>query len=190
MKFLLLALLFSTSVFAKSYNQTFSNDDFYKAKTGTSFLRFDMKSTKMGMITTDFYGVAKKFAVSFDLRKKTIKNAVVSFKVADLDTDVNDRNKKMYNLCFEKNKYPHLIVTLNNSIRIGKNKKTIPATMNVRGKNKAINVLIETVKKGKRLIVTGVSQVSLKELEIPDPSIWIAKVDDKVELKFNFEVSL
>lgn len=190
MKILLFALLFTTSLFAKSYQQEFSQEDFYKAKSAVSFLRFDMKSTKMAMITTDFYGIAKKFTVSFEHSKNTIKDAIVTFKVTDLDTDVNDRNKKMYDLCFESKKFPHLIVTLNNPIKIGKASQSIPATMNIRGKNKSIQIMVETVKKGKKLTVTGVAKVSIKALEIPDPSIWIAKVDDSIDLKFNFELDL
>lgn len=190
MKYIFIFLLLTTSLYAKSYKREFKYSDFYQAKTAPSFLRFDMESTKMGMMTTSFHGVAKKFDVNFGLKDNTLTNTVVHFRVEELDTDVNDRNKKMYNLCFEKDKFPDLIVTLNGPYIIGKTKKSVAATMNVRGKNKQIQIMLDITKKGNKLIVTGVSQVSLKALEIPDPSIWIAKVKDKIELRFNLELDL
>lgn len=190
MKYLFLLLFLSTSLMAKSYKKTFSYDDFYKAKAAINFMRFDMESTKLGMFTTSFHGVVRKANLSYKFKKNTLSNATIFFKVADLDTDVNNRNKKMHNFCFSKDKFSDIIITLHSSIKTGAMEKNISATMNVRGKNKEIEVIIDVIKRGKKLIITGISQVSLKELEIPNPSIWVAKVSDKVEINFNFELDL
>lgn len=189
MKFLLLLFLLSTSLVAKEYFQNFSNEDFYKAKTSVSYLRFDMKSTKLGVMTTDFFGVAKKFNIRFSNKDQFIESASVNFKISDLDTDVNDRNKKMYNLCFDYKKFPELTITLMKPVKIN-SEAIVPAVMQVRGKKKDIELKVKIVQKENKLIVSGVSQVSLKALEIPDPSIWVAKVEDRFELNFSIELSL
>ena len=175
---------------AKDYKSTFSYEDFFKAKSAINFMRFDMESTKFGMVTTAFHGVVKKINLSYKLKKNVVSHAIISFKAVDLDTDVNGRNKKMHDLCFTKDKYPDIIVTLNAPIKVGTTQKSIPATMNIRGQNKDIKIIIDVIKKGKKLIVTGLSQTGLKELSIPDPSIWVAKVKNKIEIKFNFELDL
>jgi hypothetical protein len=189
MKALILLLLLSTSLFAKEYSQQFSYKEFYSAKTSNSYLRFDMKSTKLGMLTTDFFGVAKKFNISFDKTGDMIDRASVNFKILDLDTDVNDRNKKMYNLCFDYKKYPELTITLNKPIKIN-SEVIIPAIILIRGKKKTINLKVKVTQKENKLIVSGISKVSLKALEVPDPSIWIAKVDDSFNLNFSVELDL
>lgn len=189
MKMLILSLFISTSLFAKEYKQNFKYEDFYQAKTAKSSLRFDMKSTKLGMMTTDFYGVVKDFTASFSKEKKMISSAVVKFKVEDLDTDVNDRNKKMYKLCFESKKYPFFEVLLDGPLGLNEAKK-VAAILVIRGKKKKVMIDIKTQTVGNKVTVSGKIKTSIKYLEIPDPSIWIAKVEDSFDISFSIDLDL
>ena len=60
--------------------------------------------------------------------------------------------------------------------------------LNVLGKKKPILINMNIDNKGKYLNVKGNSKISIRELEIPDPSTLVSKLNDKVDINFNFKI--
>jgi hypothetical protein len=180
----LIALIFCFSGQAKIVQKTFTFRDYEHAKSSNQFIKFYMESTKAGLVTTSFEGLVKKFTLRYDKQETELNSGLISFDVLQIDTDSDGRNEKMHNKCFSKDQYPQIKVQLGERIEIGKEKK-IPATIQIRGKQKAIWVTIKAAREGDKIRVSGTSTLGLKNLEIPDPSIWIAKVRDQIDLSFN-----
>lgn len=183
---LFLAVLFTTLLEAKEAH--FDFDNFDKASKSSNYIRFDMESTKAGIVTTSFNGFVKKYKINYDIKEKTLSNISVSFKGNHLDTDNESRNKKMYNKCLDTTNYPEIIVKLSESVKLEENKK-YKGIIIIRGKSKPIEIDLQTKLVGNQFKVSGSSVVKISELEIPDPSIWIASVRDEIELKFNFLIN-
>jgi polyisoprenoid-binding protein YceI len=178
----------------KSYSQNYSQTSYAEAAKSENFVRFDMKSTKFGLVTTSFSGFAKKFSVSGTVTGNgsvdKISNAKLSFNVSDMDTDVDSRNEKMWNLCFSYKEHPTIEITLDTPIDINQNDQIVTAQLSLRGYSKPIKVTLNATTEGSGgYFVEGESDVSLKSLEIPDPSIVIAKVKDEIHLQFKVHIT-
>jgi len=180
---LMLFLFVFSSSFINGKTFKYEYSDFYKAKVAKSFIRFDMKSTKAGLITTPFFGVVKKF----ELNTTDNKKLSVKFFVKEMDTDVNDRNKKMFDLCLDYQKYKTIEVRTLKEIKEGPN--IVPGTIMIRGKLHKIELNLFLKNRDDKKVISGKTKVDLKELGIPDPSIWIASVDNLVEVSFSFETN-
>jgi hypothetical protein len=181
--FLLSISLFSVAAVEKNVAYT-NYEDALKALDTISF---DMESTKAGLITTGFTGVAKSFSLDYERVGNTFKNMTITILVASLDTDIDGRNEKMHELCFDYKNFDKIIVRLKNNFEIG-DSLIQKASILVRGKWFDINLSIQSSIQGDKTLISGSSAVSLKALLIPDPSIWIASVRDLVDLKFKLEL--
>ncbi|MBP9674450.1 MAG: YceI family protein [Bacteriovoracaceae bacterium] len=173
--------LMMTSLWAEQ-NKKFEFQDYKQAKEATDYIRFQMKSTKMGLVTSHFTGYAKKFEISYDLLNSNVKEGKVSLQIKDLDTDVKGRNKKMWDYCLQEGTYNQLQVSFS-EILLGEEKE-VPAKISIRGKSYDILLKIKVTQDEKGLHVSGSSRIGLKELEIPDPSILIARVNNQVDIEF------
>lgn len=166
-------LAFSLLSFSKEI--TINNESFSDALGARTKIFFEMESTKAGFITTSFTGVVKKGAITFEESVNTYSNILVKFKVKDLDTDVDARNDKMYNLCFESEKYPEIEVSFDLIPAVG---NQAVGVIRLRGESFPISINYSIDKN----ILKFDSKLSLKDLKIPDPSIFIAKVKDTIKL--------
>jgi len=184
---LFLSLFISFSVFAGNINKEFTTKSFADAKKSEQYIRFDMKSTKAGMFTTSFTGFVKDFNINTDKKNDMISGGTLKFKVLSLDTDSDGRNEKMHNKCFSHTKFPELSVKFSNSIKYN-TESDIEGIINVRGKNKPIKIHMKVTKTGDTVQVQGTAKVKLSELEIPDPSIFIASVSDEVVILFSIKI--
>ena len=182
MTFSLLALASNT--------QSFQCATYEQCEKNATFVKFVGKSKKLGMITTDFTGFLKNYTVSFNFTEKYLNKGVFSFSPSSLDTDSSSRDEKMHNKCFEVSKYPQLTISFNKPIIIDGKNQVYPATMNIRGKDKQINVNLKVLSEGDKLMIEGHSVVGFKHLEIPDPSIMIASVKDAINISFKINLKL
>lgn len=182
-----LSLLVSFSVFAGNVNKGFSSKTYEDAESSEHYIRFDMKSTKAGMFTTSFTGFVKDFTVSTHKKADMLSGGIIKFKVLSLDTDSDSRDEKMHNKCFSHTQFPELIVKFKDSIKFN-SEVDINGTINVRGKDKPIKIHVKVDKKGDVIQILGTAKVKLTELEIPDPSIFIATVTDEVVLLFSIKI--
>lgn len=185
----LLAVLILLSFPCFGFDQHFEYANYEKAEEAESFIRFDMESTKLGVITTEFSGFVKKFDIHNEIDHSGAKNLVVTFKVKNLDTDSDGRNEKMWGLCFDSDKYPEMKVEFPRKIFLKKKSyRDEDAFLYIRGKKYQIKVSFILKNEGEDLLVSGGSKLSLKELNIPDPSIAIASVNDEVHVGFKLRL--
>jgi polyisoprenoid-binding protein YceI len=183
----LFILLWSLSGFAGTQN--FSSASYKEAKQAQSFIRFDMASTKLGLITTSFDGYIKRFTLQGTLeQEKLVADASIEFAVAELDTDTNARNEKMWNHCLDMKNHPTIRIVLKKELLLGKENEVIPATMMLRGTEKPISLSAraKNTPQGVEFDFTG--DFSIKELGIPDPSILVATVRDSIKVTGHFIV--
>lgn len=167
--------------FTASYD--FSSTNYDSAKIADSYVRFNMESTKLGIITTKFTGYLKAFKVNGDLKNETVlSGSSIVFNAKDLDTDVDGRNEKMWDLCLNSSQHPSVQIKLNKEVPLDGTIHEIPATLVLRGNDHAITLSVKAFRENKQFIVDISGELSIKGLKIPDPSIAIASVRDKIEL--------
>lgn len=148
-----------------------------------------MASTKVGVITTSFQGYVKKFSLNYVLEGDKVKFAKLTLPVEQMDTDVEGRNSKMWELCLDYRKHPEIVLTLTETVPIDGQSHSVPATITLRGSDRPIVLNVTARRDGRKIVAQIDGNLSLKELEIPDPSIFVAKVRDRVELKAQLEAS-
>lgn len=189
--FLIVTLtLFSFSVFAGKVEHNCSSESYAEAMKSDCFIKFDMESTKAGFITTSFTGVVKKFNTFFNWNGEEFANTLLKINVADMDTDNSSRDSKMNDETFSSGKFAELAVQIGGPLKAGVH-NNVPGLLTVRGKIKEISLNLEiSVSKDKEYVIKGSSQMSIKQLELPDPSIFIASVRDRVDLSFQIKGKL
>ena len=188
--FIVTLTLFSFTVFAGKVEHQCSSESYADAMKSDCFIKFDMKSTKAGFITTSFTGVVKKFNTVFNWNGEEFANALLKINVADMDTDNSARDSKMNEETFSSDKFAELAVQIGGPLKAGVH-NNVPGLLTVRGKIKEITLNLDmTVSKDKEYVIKGSSQMSIKQLELPDPSIFIASVRDRVDLSFQIKGKL
>lgn len=189
--FALFNLTLNFTLWGKSLEKEFIFNSFSEAqKAEDSYLSFEIKSTKMGLFTSTVPGFAKKFKFKseYDEKNQVASTTEISFNVEDLDTDSSGRNEKMHETCLSKTKTPQITIkTAKVDIKNLEN-GSVDAVMNVRGVDKPIKLNLSVKSVDKNFVIEGTSQVKFSELEIPDPSIVIAKVNDVIDIKFKFDI--
>ena len=179
--------MLSTIAYGREITKSYKFGSYEDAKKSSEFIKFDMDSTKLGIITTSFSGFVKDFAISVNKERSVLKDLKVIFEVKNMDTDIDARNEKMWNLCLDHKNYSNIIVYFKSEIpRENTDFVSIPATIKVRGVEKEFLVNIKTQKENNKVILQGNAQVKLSELNIPDPSIFVASVSDLVKISFYF----
>ncbi len=176
---LLLCLGFSNHTFAKTL--TLQNSSYEIAEKSANFIRFDMKSTKIGLITTSFTGFVKNAKIDYEESPTAYKNIAVSFLGRDLDTNISGRNEKMWSLCLETEKHSQIVLKIPEISKVTAPFK-VAAEITVRGKTYPIQIEVGEVSEQ---IISGQADLSLKGLDIPDPSILVAKVKDLIQIRFH-----
>ena len=166
----------------------FQSKNYKEASGQTTYLKFDMESTKFGLMTTGFTGYVKEFIVSANVNSDKFTDAKINFNIKNMDTDVDGRNSKMWETCFDYEKYPTIVVDVIGEVVISADWKDYPATIDVRGKKHNISVKIKSSKDAGQIKLDVESTVSIKALDIPDPSIVIATVRDTIDLKGHFDI--
>ncbi|OUS00207.1 hypothetical protein A9Q84_03210 [Halobacteriovorax marinus] len=182
---ILLLLLISFNLSATEIK--FTSADYDQALENKSTIIFDMESTKAGFITSGFKGVAKSFSVDFKRVGDTFKDVKITIPVSAMDTDIDARNEKMYEECFDFKNNQNIIVKFKSAYLLGFN-GIQKGSILIRGKWFDIDLKIDSKMVGGVTLINGSSSLSIKDLEIPDPSIWIASVRDLIELTFKIEI--
>jgi polyisoprenoid-binding protein YceI len=176
---------------AEDLSRKFYFSNFDQAEKSSNYLRFDMKSTNVWILNNNFHGFVKDFAIDIrGLEKGSISKVHLSFDVTTMDTDNRRRNKKMHDYCLAKKDHPQIVVDTKSPIAIDDCQHKVLASINVRGKEKQIELDLKVKKSDKRLGFSGMSPLDLSKLEIPKPSIFLAKVKDQVNVSFVFDISL
>ena len=126
----------------------------------------------------------------FNWNGEEFANTSLNIKVADMDTDNSARDRKMNEETFSSDKFTDLVVQIGGPLNAGIH-KNVPGLLTVRGKIKEITLNLEIiVSKDKDYVIKGDTKMSIKRLELPDPSIFIASVRDRVDLNFQIKGKL
>lgn len=186
--FLIFIFIFSFQISAKEVRGHFTTKDFDSGIKNTNKLTFEGESTKMGLITTKWNGVVKDFSVKFEEDGKTVKEIEIVFPITSMDTDNDSRNEKMQNICLGAPEYKDIRVKIPGPIILDGKENIYPGSILIRGKDKPVDVKLTANQVGEKIIATGSAQLSFKNLEIPDPSIFVAKVSDVITVIFAIEI--
>lgn len=189
MKLILFLIFCPLSLWAGSLSSSNSFENFNDAKKSESYLKFVVESTKVGLFSSDVDGYVKKFTAKVDEDKNQLSNMVVEFPVDSMDTDSESRDEKLHNLCMEKTSFPTFKITIKGPLKIEGKKQIVDAILTVRGKEKIAPISLTLSENEGQIQAMGKSVLSLKELEIPDPSIAVAKLSDDIKIEFKIYVT-
>lgn len=185
--------LFFLDAYADLISGEVNYADYETAKKSKPFLKFTVKSTKVRLITSDVDGYVKNFKYSFDYNRqyKIIRNMKLAFFVKSMDTDIQSRDKKLHNYCLSHKKYPIITIEVRGPIFLNQMKeKNYPAQVSIRGKDKKVLVKLKNTFKNNMMIMTGKSLWTFSKMEIPDPSIMIAKLSDEIRIELDIRKKL
>lgn len=184
----LVASLLSFSLFALEGKIQY--DSFEKAKkSGDNQLKFIVTSTKVGLFSSDVDGYVKNYSyrADYDEKNHILRNMVITIQTAAMDTDGEGRDEKLHNLCLSHKDYPTIEVKLLGSLYLeSKRPSMMKGEVLIRGKKKPFSMEVENGFDDKGFFVKGKTTWSLKGMEIPDPSIAVAKLSDDIRIHFSF----
>lgn len=189
MKFIIFAFLVSFSLFA----ETIKYEGFDKAKSGTQRLKFIVESTKVGLFSSDVDGYVKSFSynVEVDPKRGILRNMSIEFPVAQMDTDHEDRDYKLHHKCMGVESNPEIKIKVEGSLFAkSKRPQVLQGQVFIRGKWKPFSIEFKTEINKDNILVSGKSSWSLKEMEIPDPSIAVATLSDEIRIEVQFELPI
>lgn len=186
--FIIIFFSIHQSIFAKEIKHEANIKSFEAAAKNSNQLKFSVESTKVGLFSSDVPGYVKSFVARANLNGKMISNMELILKSDSFDTDGDSRDEKLKELCLSSQKYPEIKIKLLKDYELGSGEVKIPAEVEIRGKKKNEEVEIEIKSNGDFLIVSVESEWSLKEMEIPDPSIAIAKLSDEIEIDVKLQL--
>lgn len=181
---ILLLILLSFVTWSKDFNYK----NYEAASKSKEYVKFESESTKLGFVTTSFDGYAKKFKISYSLENQKISNINVRIDTDSFDTDNSSRNEKMYEETLEVKKYPAVTFNSQQMVDISNSKHSIKGFLRVRNIEKVVTLNLEVVKKEGESYLVGTTSIGLKEFKIPDPSIMIAKVRNRLDIKFKVKL--
>lgn len=187
MKNLIYALITFSLINFTIEAQPFKTENFDTAKKDKQYLKFTGTSTKFGFVSTDFDGYAKEFNTAFTTEnqggKKILSTIKVEIQAASLDTDNSSRDEKLHTKCLNTETYKTIIAELNEKVEL---KETTEQKTNLKLTIRNNTISIPAIYSIKQLPegyeISFTTQFSFKDVEIPDPSIAIAKLQDVIKL--------
>lgn len=160
------------------------SNDYEHAKNNIAFIKFESTSTKFGVFSSTFDGYARDIMIRYELTNNEVSKLEVEIPVKGLDTDNNARNEKMYNEVLDSTNHPTISVSSAEKISLQPGEKVIDMTFLVKGNKVSKEVKLTITKENGKILIKGFTTLGLKELQLPDPSIAIAKVRDIFDLSF------
>ena len=186
-------LFFSLYLQATELSGVIKTESFEEAKKHQQQLKFIVESTKVGLFSSDVDVYVKEFQYKADFDKENliIRDIEVVFKTSSMDTESEGRDEKLHNLCLSQDQFPTITIQIAGPLFLKDARpQTVSGIAMIRGKEK--NFTIELFKKidNDHFYLTGKTIWSLKEMEIPDPSIAVAKLSDdiRIEIKFDSQI--
>ncbi len=186
-----------------SYSKNFENfTEAHKAYEGelvplSEGLSFMVTSTKIGLFSSQVSGLVKNYKAQGLLTQESVEGMEVIFPILSMDTDQESRDKKLHELCLGSPQFMDIKIMIQGPVKISPteaNEEEVMGVIFIRGKEKNIKLKIKifksTLNNEAWLRSEGQTILSLKELEIPDPSILVAKVSDEIQVKFKINIPL
>lgn len=193
MKIILIVCFLLTNVFAKGISSQSKFENYKDAEKSSTYLKFVVESTKIGLFSSDVdgYVLAYTYEADFDSQNKILRNLKLKFRSSDMNTDHEDRDYKLHNLCMSSKKYPEVIITFTGPIFLKEKKQQkLNGKVLIRGKEKPFKAKVKSGLTDTRFELDINTIWSLKEMEIPDPSIAVAKLSDDIKIYTKFKYNL
>lgn len=197
--FLIILLFFlQIGLNAKEIKQEFSFSDFNVASESfekeSSYLQFTVESTKVGLFSSDVPGYVLRFTVGseYDEKNGVLRNSRITFPINSMNSDSESRDEKMQHLCLGVDQYKDIEISLSQAIFLKDSKeRQYQGVVKIRGKEKPFSLKgkVKEYADGKVSFI-GTTVWSLKEMEIPDPSIAVAKLSDEIRIQFAITLNL
>ena len=142
------------------------------------------------------HGSAKQFTVKVNIPDAGTQGgvtALVTVPVKSLGTDNDSRDEKMRNECLEAEKYPNIVFEMSGAdglppLPSGEDtfSATIKGKLTIRGvtREAAIPVTVKRTAKG-AMVAGSVPVAFIKDFNIPDPSVFVFRVEKTAEVFFN-----
>lgn len=191
MKFITMVIFLSLfaghiEVEAKSVSEKYERTNYDEAKKATPYLKFTGTSTKFGLVSTEFDGYAKNFDIQYvyDEKQQSLQSITLSIQTISLDTDNSSRNEKLHTKCLAENETKKVVAKSTAPIKLalGENLETV---VKMTANNKEIQIPlkyhVEKTAEGFQVKLTG--DFSFKDAGINDPSIAIAKLEEKIKIE-------
>lgn len=187
MKGLLLTSILLSSL---AWGKTYQFSSFEEASKSPEYIKLVGKSKKLGLIETSFEGYAKSFKINFIKEANHLMGVEVSIDTNSLDTDNGGRNKKMHQTTLSVEQFPLITFDSKQIIDLALSNASLLGTLKVRDTKKKVKLNYAIIKLPKGgYEIQGSLALSLKEFNIPDPSIFIAKVNDQIDLEFKVQIN-
>lgn len=146
-------------------------------------LRFELESTKGGIIRSKVEGWVRDFTLSYDRDGEVVRDVRVTFPVRAMDTDNGRRDEKMKDICLDAARFSTVEVTIPGPIPADVH-GAVAGRIRIRGRWRPIRIRVAAQTSESNTSIEGRASVSLSALGVPDPSIWIARVRDRVDISF------
>lgn len=167
---------------------TFEVASYTEAKNNKNFLRVDLSAKLFFLFKNNFSGYVKKLNVTGEYVDSQLLSTTLTFEPQALDTNIRWRDKKLRNITLDAKRFPLVTVTLRAPLRLNGAQATIPAAIQLRGRDIPIEIQYVTKESADFYIVDGRSVLTFSKLNLPNPSNFFAKLDDNIALEFHFDV--
>lgn|GEM_PF-3308233 len=182
-------LFLINTVCAKEFNQNVLTTNFKEVKNHSQFLKFVGKSTKLGFITTEFEGYAKQFNLEYDLTENELKSMHISIVANQLDTNSSMRDSKMHELCLKAVEHKTIEAFLKKPVSLTVAKGQVPIELIIMNQPLILTADYQLKNNESTIEIEFETEFSFVEAKIPDPSIAIAKVDEKFKIIGKLQLS-
>lgn len=185
-------IFFQNPIKAIEITGEYSFSDFEKAKKA-AHLTWIVESTKVGLFSSDVYGyvLSYKYSGEHNEKDQTLKNLVLSFPIEAMNSDSESRDEKLHTLCMGRPTYDEIKVVIPGPIDLQEEGELFyKGKVMIRGKEKPFGLKASAIIENGKLTFKGKSTWSLKKMEIPDPSIAVAKLSDEIRIRFNIPHTL
>lgn len=167
-------------------------NDFKEAQNANE-IRWTVESTKVGLFSSDVDGYVLNYSYSadFDEENLILRDLKLTFPIQAMNSDNSSRDDKLHHLCLGLNEFKNIVVYIQGPIFLNdKRQRTYAGTARIRGQDKPFTIAIQNTLEDTTNTLRGESEWSLKSMEIPDPSIAVAKLSDHIQLNINIKHNL
>lgn len=186
---LALAAALTTLVASSAFAQAREAHRFHDEGTPSSSdsLRFSLVSTKAGFIRTNVDGHVRDFQLTYERDGAVVRDARIVFPVRAMSTGNGGRDEKMWGFCLDAEHHPNVEVEIRGPVPTTVQGEVL-GRIKIRGQWHPIPITLSARPTRGGTVLEGSAVVSLSRLGIPDPSIWVAHVEDAVRIQLRVAI--
>tara|TARA_B100001248_G_scaffold262724_1_gene261628 strand:- start:19187 stop:19780 length:594 start_codon:yes stop_codon:yes gene_type:complete len=183
-------LLFYVLAHAGNISGECDYNDYDSAAEAENQLKFTVVSTKVGLFSSDVDGYVKHFRYKAEEKDGKLRDMEVTFYAKDMDTDNKSRDEKLHNKCMQYKDYPKLVIHIPGPLVIDAKEHELEGWVMMFGKKKTFKIKMHANEDSGDLDVVAHSTWTLSGMEIPDPSIAVARLSDEIQLNIKLHYNI